>query len=175
MPPAELGALLAPALSAGLFGGGPVPSDRFLALATENCQDKIEVLTEAAPLLARVLGYPLAETLAGGEADEILAGNFKVRPTAPQAHPFFFALASRALAALAPLCLSGPRSRSWVCVCALRRWPMRWWRPTRPATSRRAPSRTLTTAGRWHLLDRSLSLSLSLSCSLSLSRAPCPT
>ena len=167
MPPAELGALLAPALSAGLFGGGPVPSDRFLALATENCQDKIEVLTEAAPLLARVLGYPLAETLAGGEADEILAGNFKVRPTAPQAHPFFCTGLSCAGRARPSLPLGSPLPLLGMCLCP---------QAVAHAVVAAHEAGDLPTGAEPDFDDRwKVAPPGSLTLSLSLSRAPCPT
>lgn len=67
--------LLAPILSAGLLNGKE-PTDTFATLAVANTQDKVELMEDAVPIIRTVLSYPLAETLAGEGAKEIVEDEF---------------------------------------------------------------------------------------------------
>jgi len=76
LPAAEATPLVAAALrEAGL---APARDDSpYVAAAVALAQPSLELLTDAAQIVGAVLGYPLAATAAAGEAEELLADDFR--------------------------------------------------------------------------------------------------
>jgi len=77
LDPLKLRALLEPVLveAPGLLVAPP--SEIFASAVVSNTQDKVELLNECVGIVKQVLAYPLLETVASGEASELLEDDFK--------------------------------------------------------------------------------------------------